>query len=352
LGCFDSDNSLGYPDYFGVKGTCTDSSGTYEDYCSDEDSGLGINLVELFCPLCQTNPTQGCAGQGYTYCKDGACVNVTCPGDPLQDRIFDEYQFPVDIIHDPQLSVFGQSFVQPSTTHVISMTMCGQGIGRYSAEILQGENINGAVIGTPVTVYPVAVSGDCAIADGGFIKFIFDPPLGLTGGQTYTLKVTQDQCTTPYDPCNIVGSSLNSYPEGRAYLGGIFSNNVDFLFMKTVCDSCHGVSCPSGQTCVAGTCETINWYLGNQGEDCNQVCSSHGGFKKYVSGGGPDKCDIIEQLLGDPNACSSCNPSSSWNYPPLFRVSTSECQYKRYHEVLIQPWASSSDYRRLCPCNN
>jgi hypothetical protein len=99
--CFKSDEYLGYPARLGVKGTCVDSTGTYDDSSPD-----GTSVADYSCgPVNTDGKPRHCIGQGsynclshtdtfgWTKSVDGACIGdeivcvdneKRCTGDDLQ----------------------------------------------------------------------------------------------------------------------------------------------------------------------------------------------------------------------------------------------------------------------------
>lgn len=96
-GCFATGSSLGYPAYFGVKGTCTDAAGVYEDYNNDSMMAYEWRCGPTSSPVDQQTCYQtgsNCQALGWDYAVGGQCIKLTTPrvdcvdsdGGPIYDK--------------------------------------------------------------------------------------------------------------------------------------------------------------------------------------------------------------------------------------------------------------------------
>ncbi len=77
--CHDSDESLGIPGSFAVKGTCTDAGGSYTDYSFVAEGKPA--LMEYSCSVGNcVGSNNFCSFFGYTGSSEGVCTNSTSGG--------------------------------------------------------------------------------------------------------------------------------------------------------------------------------------------------------------------------------------------------------------------------------
>jgi hypothetical protein len=93
-GCVDTDSGLQYPANLGVRGACTDATGTYYDQCVEiRNLPLGYrdeaSVIDWYCGptsflaenrICMNTSTYMCVGNKFAdYCSNGACGSLAEP---------------------------------------------------------------------------------------------------------------------------------------------------------------------------------------------------------------------------------------------------------------------------------